>query len=228
MAKPRFRHEIKHYINYSDYLSLRNRLRVVINSDSNVDNVGKYKIRSIYFDNLQDKVLREKIYGINNREKFRIRYYNEDSSFIKLEKKSKVNGLCSKISTIITRDQCEKILNGDIKWMKKSEDALMVELYTKMNYQRLKPKTIVDYVREPYVYRTGNVRITIDSEIKTGVYSKDLFNQDLPVIECDSKGIIILEVKYDEFLPNIIKDIIQINNRRQSSFSKYAACRVFG
>lgn len=139
-----------------------------------------------------------------------------------------MNGLCSKLSTKITKEQCEKILAGDIKWMQNSEDVLMIELYTKMNYQQLKSKTIVDYVRESYVYKVGNVRIIIDSNIKTGLYSKDLFNQDIPVVDSDFKGVIILEVKYDEFLPNIIRDIIQINNRRQSAFSKYAACRIFG
>jgi hypothetical protein len=228
MKELKLRHELKHCISVSDYIALRQRLRAVTKQDSHVDANGKYKIRSLYFDNLDDKALKEKINGENNREKFRIRYYNDDLNYIKLEKKSKINGLCAKKSVRLTKEQCEQIINGDIQWMMNSEDPLLVELYTKMNFQQLKPKTLVDYIREPYIYKPGNVRITIDSDIKTGLNSKELFNKDVATMRTRNDNIIILEVKFDEFLPEIIKDIVQVNNRQYSAFSKYAVCRVFG
>lgn len=224
----KFRHEIKHYINIADYITLRQRLKFIAKQDSHVDDTGKYRIRSLYFDNADDKALREKIDGINNREKFRIRYYNDDSSYIKLEKKSKINGLCTKRSVRLSREQCESIIRGDIAWLKEAQDPLLIELYTKMNNQQLKPKTLVDYVREPYIYEPGNVRITIDSEIRTGLYSRDLFNENVSMLAAAPKGMLILEVKFDEFLPGIIQDIIQVNNRRSTAVSKYAVCRTFG
>ncbi|MDF2985889.1 MAG: hypothetical protein K0R50_1399 [Eubacterium sp.] len=227
MHQPKLRHELKHSINYADYITLRQRLKLIAQQDPNVDENGKYKIRSLYFDNFDNKALMEKINGINNREKFRIRYYNDDYSFIRLEKKGKINGLCFKRSAKLTVDQCNKLIAGDLEWMKRSTEPLIIELNSKMNYQQLKPRTLVDYVREPYIYVPGNVRITIDTGIKTGLASRELFNKELPTLKT-SRDLIILEVKYDEFLPNIIRDIIQIDNRRGTAFSKYAECRIFG
>jgi hypothetical protein len=209
-------------------MALQQRLRAIARQDPHAGENGKYKIRSLYFDNIDGKVLREKIDGVNNREKFRIRYYNNDLEFIKLEKKSKMNGLCSKRSAKLTREQCESIIDGDIQWMRGSSDPLLLELYTKMNFQQLRPRTLVDYIREPYIYEPGNVRITIDSDIKTGLNSKELFNQDLGTMRTHGTNIMILEVKFDEFLPSIIRDIIQVNNRQNSAVSKYAMCRVYG
>jgi len=228
MEKLKLRHELKHNINVSDYMALRQRLGAITKQDSHVDETGSYRIRSLYFDNFDDKALREKINGVNNREKFRIRYYNDNMDYIKLEKKCKINGLCSKSSARLTKEQCEGIIDGDIQWMRNSTDPLIAELYTKMNFQQLRPKTLVDYIREPYIYEPGNVRITIDSEIKTGLNSKELFDQNAVTMRTHDQNIIILEVKYDEFLPEIIRSIVQVNNRQNSAFSKYAVCRVYG
>ncbi len=228
MHQAKLRHELKHSINYADYIALRQRLKLIARQDPNVDEDGKYRIRSLYFDNFNNKALMEKINGINNREKFRIRYYNDDYSFIRLEKKGKINGLCFKRSAKLTFNQCNMLLEGELEWMKKSWDPLLLEFYSKINCQQLRPRTLVDYVREPYIYEPGNVRITIDTEIKTGLNSRELFNKVLPTLKTNSRDLIILEVKYDEFLPNVIRDIIQIDNRRGAAFSKYAECRIYG
>jgi len=192
------------------------------------DEEGKYVVRSIYFDNYNDKALMEKVNGVNNREKFRIRLYNNDFSFIKLEKKSKTDGLCFKKSTRISYDECKKILDDDIDWMGDSKDEVIVELYMKMKNDVLKPKTIVEYTREAYLYKPGSVRITIDSNIRTGLFSRDFLNPNLPMVSPYPKGYCILEVKYDEFLPQIVSDLIQTNIHMSSSVSKYAVCRLYG
>lgn len=222
------RHELKHHINYMDYIAIRNRLLAIARQDTNVGAAGTYLIRSLYFDNYENKVLREKIDGINNREKFRIRYYNDDLSYIKLEKKSKIYGLCNKVSSTITKEECERIISGDIEWLKESNRALLVELYAKMRCQQLKPRTIVDYIREPYIYQPGNVRITFDSNVRSGICNTNFFDKDSPTISANEDNIIILEVKYDRFLPEIIEDVIQMKDRRTGAFSKYVACRTFG
>lgn len=228
MKDKKFRHEIKHYINQSDYIAIKNRLIQIMNLDKNANTNNEYKIRSLYFDNYKDKVLMDKINGINFREKFRIRFYNDDYSFIKLEKKSKINGLCSKESELITKEECENIIRGDIDFLRESKKALFVEFYSKIKSDLLRGRSIVDYTREAYIYKAGNVRITFDKKIRTGICSRNIFDKNLPTIEAIDNNIIVLEVKFDEFLPQIIQDIIQTNDRRASAISKYAASRIYG
>lgn len=168
-----FRHELKYRIGYAQYIALRSRLGIVMQRDEHTGVDGKYLIRSIYFDNYMDKALREKVQGIPIREKFRIRYYNDDFTYLTLEKKIKNNTLCRKIDAQITEEECRKILAGEIIWMREHPEPLVQELYAKMRSQMLCPRVLVSYMREPYVYQTGNVRITFDSDIRTTLYHKD-------------------------------------------------------
>ncbi len=221
-----YRHEWKHEINLSDMFVIRQRLSAVMRIDENALN-GKYFIRSLYFDNLSDKALREKLDGINCREKFRIRYYNNDTQLIHLEKKSKMNGLGTKQSANLTSEQAQAIVDGQIDFMSESGNPLLQELYFKMKSQGLRPKTIVDYTREPFVYAPGNVRVTIDYNIRTGLLCTDFLNPDCITIPAGNAPA-ILEVKWDEFLPSVIRDIVQLESRHTAAFSKYAACRIYG
>lgn len=221
-----FRHEWKHEINYSDMVVLRQRLKAVMKPDENAVD-GKYFIRSLYFDNISDKALREKIDGVNCREKFRIRYYDGDTSLIHLEKKSKINGLGSKQSANLSAEEAQKIVDGDFDWMIDCDRPLVQELYSKMMSQGLRPKTIVDYTREPFIFSAGNVRVTLDYNIRTGLYCTDFLNTDCITIPAGNAPI-ILEVKWDEFLPSVIRDIVQLESRHTAAFSKYAACRIYG
>ena len=221
-----YRHEWKHVLNTSDLLILRQRLGAVMDTDPHAVD-GKYHIRSLYFDNSSDKALREKIDGVNMREKFRIRLYNCDPSVIHLEKKSKRGGLGTKYSANLTAEEAGKIVNGDIDWMMDSGRPLVQELYCKMRYQGMRPKTIVDYTREPFIFRPGNVRVTLDYDIRTGLSCTDFLNPDAVTIPAGDSPILI-EVKWDEFLPSIIRDAVSVPHRRVGSFSKYAQCRIYG
>lgn len=222
----KYRHEWKHEIRYGDMLAIRSRLSAIAKRDIHAVD-GTYQIRSLYFDNISDKVLREKINGNNIREKFRIRYYNADTSVIHLEKKSKINGLCAKESVSISKEQAQAIVDGNYGWMAESSEMLIVELYSKIRSQGLRAKTIVDYTREPFVFAPGNVRVTIDYNIRTGLLCTDFLNPDCVTIPT-GEGTIILEVKWDAYLPDIIRDAIQLPNCRTSAFSKYAVCRIYG
>ncbi len=221
-----FRHEIKHEITCSDMLVIRQRLKAVARSDSHAAD-GRYFIRSLYFDNIADKALREKLDGVNCREKFRIRCYNNNFSVINLEKKSKLNGLCRKQSVRLTADEVKRLLDGDTEWMLESDRPLVQELYSKMRSQGLKPKTIVDYTREPFVYAPGNVRVTLDYNIRTGISCTDFFNEGCITVPVREDAV-VLEVKWDGFLPDTIRAAVQLEGRRCSAFSKYAVCRVYG
>ncbi len=222
-----YRHEWKHEISRADLFAIRQRLRAVAETDPHAVD-GKYQIRSLYFDNLYDKALREKVDGVNLREKFRIRCYNGDTSFLVLEKKSKINGLGTKFSARLTAGEAQRIVDGDVDWMAEAADRPVVqELYCKMRSQGLRPTTIVDYTREPYIYRPGNVRVTFDYDIRTGLRRTDFLNPDCPTIPAGNAPI-LLEVKWNSFLPSVIRDAVQTPGRRVTAFSKYAQCRIYG
>ena len=220
-----YRHEWKHEIAFADLLAIRQRLRAVAVPDPHAQD-GKYLIRSLYFDNPDDKALREKVDGVNRREKFRIRYYNGDLSLIHLEKKSRLNGLGTKFSAPLSAEEARAVVDGKLDWMMDSGRDLVQELYVKMRYQGLRPKTIVDYTREPFIYGPGNVRVTFDYNIRTGLHSTDFLNPDCLTVPAPDAGI-ILEVKWDAFLPSVIRDAVQTPGRRVTAFSKYAQCRMY-
>lgn len=220
------RHEWKHEIDVSDLIVLRQRLRAVMRTDPHAVQ-SRYGVRSLYFDNEADKVLREKINGINYREKFRIRYYNKDLSRIQLEKKSRLNGLGNKQSAVLTKAQVQAVLDGDWGWMTASSQSLIRELYAKMMSQGLRPRTIVDYTREPFVYDPGNVRVTLDYHIRSGLGCTDFLNTECVTIPAGDQAA-ILEVKWDAFLPELIRDLVQLKGRQTEAFSKYQVCRMYG
>ena len=222
----RYRHEWKHEIGLSDRLVLRQRLRTVAAPDGHARD-GRYFIRSLYFDNLADKALREKLDGVDRREKFRIRYYDYDTSLIRLEKKSKRNGLGRKASVPLTAEEAGALAEGRWDWMPASGRDLVLELYSKMKSQGLRPRTIVDYTREAFVYAPGNVRVTLDYDIRTGLRCTDFLNPNCVTVPAGDAPA-ILEVKWDAYLPAVIQDAVQLPGRRTGAFSKYAACRVYG
>ena len=221
-----YRHEWKHEINVSDLIGLRQRLRAVTKPDPHTVD-GKYTVRSLYFDDLTDRALREKLDGVDRREKFRMRYYNGDLSLIHLEKKSKRNGLGAKDAAVLTQAEAQAVVDGKLDWMPTDRRPLVQELYSKMRSGGLRPKTIVDYTREPFVYAPGNVRVTLDYNIRTGLGCTDFLNTGCITVPAGDAPI-ILEVKWDGFLPDIIRDAVQLTGRRVSAFSKYAQCRIYG
>lgn len=224
---PTYRNELKHIIDAGDKAAICASMRAIARPDEHAGADGRYKIRSLYFDTVYDTALREKIDGVNEREKFRIRYYNDDPSLIHLEKKVKRNSLGYKLSADLTAQEAQKIVDGDLDWMPVSGRALVVELYSRMKAQGLRPKTIVDYWRTPFVYAPGNVRVTIDEDVRTGLHCTDFLNPDCVTVPAGDP-LILLEVKWDEYLPSVIQRAVQVRNRRTGAFSKYQACRIYG
>lgn len=225
--KLNYRFEMKHKITEADVLALKSRLYPIMKKDENASKDGKYLIRSLYFDTPEDKALLDKLNGVAIREKFRIRFYNNNCSYIRLEKKIKRYNMTSKLSTNLTKKEVINILNNDIEFLKESTNCLLREFYLKLKCERLEAKSIVDYNREAFIYPVGNVRVTIDSDIKTSVNSIDLFNKDLPTVSVIDENMTVLEVKYDEFIPDFIKDLIQINKTTSTAVSKYASSRLY-
>lgn len=221
-----YRHEWKHELNAADLVVLRQRLRAVMEPDPHALD-GRYRVRSLYFDTPSDRALREKVDGVDRREKFRLRYYDGDTSVIHLEKKSKLAGLGNKQTAPLTAAEAQAIVDGRLDWMSSHPQGLVRELYARMGTQLLRPRTIVDYLREPFVYAPGNVRVTLDYDIRTGLRCTDFLDQDCVTIPAGDAPI-ILEVKWDAFLPGLIRDAVRLPGRRVTAFSKYAQCRIYG
>lgn len=220
----RLRHELKFLIDVGTYHVLRNRLAPLMEHDGHSEN-GEYRVTSVYFDDIYRTGYVDKLNGIDTRRKFRIRSYGLDPSFINLESKHKDNEFVSKVSGRITEEQYRRLLAGDCSFMCDSDDAEDVfgEYYRADRISALKPAVIVDYHREAFIYPFGNVRITFDKKLSTCYNTVDMFDEKAffsPVYDKD----IILEVKYDDYLPASIWSAIQGVNAPQQSVSKYVLC----
>ena len=220
-----WRHELKHEISPLDMVTLRQRLGAVMAPDCHAQN-GRYSIRSLYFDSLDDRALREKLDGVAVREKYRLRLYNGDASVIHLERKFKCGQLGYKELAVLTADQARRIAAGDIGWMAASPDPVVLGFYAKLRAEGLAAKVIVDYTRIPFVYGPGNVRVTLDYDIRTALRCTDFLNPGCATVPVPGSPC-ILEVKWDGFLPDVIRGIVQLGDRHSAAYSKYAACRTY-
>ncbi len=221
------RTELKHEVTKMDCYLMRNKLKHFMKADPHAGNDGKYLIRSVYFDNFENKVMTQKKEGYYERDKFRVRLYDYKMDYLNLEKKSKRNNLTYKQKCRITPEEYEAMRRGDISWMENDSRRLIQDLFIQMNLYQLKPITVVDYEREVFIYEHGNVRVTFDSSIKTSIRNNDVLNPDLAMVETNP-DIVILEVKYDEFIPDVIKYLLQLGDRRKGTYSKYQISRMFG
>lgn len=220
-----FRNEWKHEITPADRMLLKQRLSVLLKPDRHAKD-GLYYIRSLYFDDLHNTALYEKIDGVNQRDKYRLRYYNGDTSYIVLERKSKINGLCQKKSVHISEHDVALLCENRIISVTELENPEVRKLYAEMKSKGLRPRTIVDYTRIPFTYGPGNVRVTIDYDIRCGVLTTDFLNPDCITTPVPGSPI-ILEVKWDAFLPDLVRNAVGLPSRRAAAFSKYAACRAY-
>lgn len=214
-----FRKELKYKINASDFYLINHNLNNLLKKDSNCSG-DYYTISSIYFDNYSKTSYNQVKNGISERWKYRIRFYNYDDSYITLEKKYKINGLTNKKSVQITKEIFDNILNRKLK-IDRLNDSLINEFLIKMKTELLRPIICIEYDRIPYVYKLGNVRITLDYNIRYTDKYDDLFNDKKVVHYLKDK---ILEVKYNELIPNFIRYRLELNHLEQISFSKFNNC----
>lgn len=223
------RHELKFFINELQYTVLSNMLDHVLARDPNGDEFNEYHIRSLYFDDVYNSALYDKISGVKHRNKYRIRIYNFKDDNIRMECKTKVGNLISKRSLQIPRLLCEQLMAGDPTGLEASRSGLLQDVYREMRINLLRPVVIVDYVREAYIHPAEEVRITFDKQLRSGFNKKDLFDPHLPTLPPLDNNEIILEVKYDRVMPPYIRDILftYCPNAMQSAISKYVLCRGF-
>ena len=221
----RLRHEIKYYINDSVYHTLRGRLRTVAGADPNMKEEDGYLISSLYFDDVYHSAMNEKQAGICFRKKYRLRCYNRQDTRINLECKRKYGEYISKDSMAVSRGEYDAMLAGNYDVLMDHPDTVGREVYALHHARLLKPVVAVEYLREAYVLAQGNVRITFDKEISASVNDYDMFSEYYEVNKVLEPGIMVLEVKFDDYLPDMIYQILKTAMTNKCAISKYVMCR---
>ncbi|MGD1822148.1 MAG: polyphosphate polymerase domain-containing protein [Pleomorphochaeta sp.] len=221
----KLRHEHKFLVEYDDYMRIRHSLTKVMNLDKNsIDNKG-YHIRSVYFDDIYENALYEKLSGISERKKYRVRIYNFSDNRIKLEIKKKFQDFTNKIGTDINKEEYYRLYNGDINDYAFSDNLVKRSYYIETRNNLLRPKVIVDYYREAFTLPYNEVRITFDLELEAVKPQKDIFSDSMITHKLPPMYSRILEVKYNNFLPTHIKSILEPYNLTRLSVSKFLLCR---
>ena len=220
----KYRHELKYLINYQNYVLTKLRLRSVMPTDANVDIDGSYSVRSLYFDDYYNHAYNDKFAGVQNRSKYRIRIYNYAEKTLHLEKKIKSGLYNHKQTASLTKSQFYDIVQGDCEFLLKSPLNLLQIFYHECMSNFMRPRIIVDYEREPYTMEAGDVRITFDKNVRAGLKGFDIFDNSIPTMETLDPGLVIMEVKFTEFLPNVIRRILPSNAAEYLALSKYILC----
>ncbi len=189
---------------------------------------GGYNIRSVYFDDLYNSCYLENENGVDPREKFRIRIYNHSDARITLELKRKQQGKCLKQHCTLTKEQCLVLVSGGCLPDNPDYPPLLQKLLLQIRTRGLRPVVIVEYDRIPYVYPVGNVRVTLDCNIASSDQCQDFFNKQLPLRPVMPPGHHVLEVKWDQLLPDFLYRSLMLDRLQWTPMSKFYLCRKFG
>lgn len=225
--KPRLRHELKYHIDFMQYQILRKKLAVILKPDPHAGPDGRYHIRSLYFDDFRNTALFEKLAGVARRKKYRIRIYNYSDAFIKLERKTKLDQYIIKESVRLTREEADRMIAGDVTFLADSENRLLKAFYLECRRNLLRPVVMVEYHREAYIHPIGNVRITFDIGLHTDLGSVALFDRDIFTMGVIEEPGVILEIKFDDVLPQHIRGLFPNTIQPRSAIGKFVICRKF-
>ena len=217
----KFRQELKYRLNARDYILIKMRLDAVLKKDPHVNLQGYYLIRSLYFDDIWNTAYYQKIYGIKDREKFRIRTYNHSDQIIHLERKIKSGEYTTKQTTALTKMEVQQIIAGKYTFLRNADDNLKKVFYYQLTSRHLRPRVLVEFDREPYIFESGEVRITLDKNVRAGSEGFNLFDWEMPMISVEDQTTALMEVKYTSFLPDHIRKLLPARSADFTSFSKY-------
>jgi len=226
-AEQKYRHELKYVVSAAQIPLLKTRIAGLMPRDPHAGKDGIYTIRSLYFDDYHNRCYYENENGTDPREKFRIRIYNHSDARIMLECKRKERGKTLKTACPLTRQQTERLMRGETLPVSEETPPLLRKFLVEMKTRALRPVVIVEYERIPYIYANGNVRVTFDTQISTSSNVQDFFAETLPRRPVMPAGQQLMEVKFDEYLPDFIYRNLNLRHLRQTAFSKYYLCRKF-
>lgn len=221
-----FRHELKFQIDMVQYQVLQRKLATLLKPDPHMEPSKHYNIRNLYFDDFKESALCDKASGVYSRKKYRMRIYNHSDSTIKFERKSKVHQYIYKESIKINRKEAEKIISGEFNFLAGSKEQVLRDFYFEAKNKLMHPVSIVEYDREAYIHPVGNVRITFDTNLRVDMGSASFFDGALCTMRVIDQPAIIMEVKYNEFLPQYICGLFPDTIRPQVAFGKFVVCRT--
>ena len=220
-AQQGLRHELKYMIAVRDAVLLQHRLALAMDTDSHADAEGRYFIRSLYFDDFDFAAYRDKLNGVENRAKYRLRYYNFDDSFISFEKKEKIRDMTKKTAVRVSREQAEAMMErGDVG---DTDNSLLQEFRSLWN-AGLRPRVLVDYDRYVFAHPVGNTRITLDMAVRTSPCKTELFDTQLAMLPVLPPAHAVLEVKYNDAFPRHVGLLLEGVAKDRMAVSKYCRC----
>ena len=224
-----YRHELKYVVSLGEAELLATRLRMTMAQDPHAaKNGGTYFIRSLYFDDPYDTAVEEKVAGVEFRDKYRIRIYNLSPSSIKLERKHKNGQFILKHSVALSREECDALTAGDFSFLLYRKEPFAKEMFAAMRLKNLRPKVLVDYDREPFVFPEQDVRVTFDRNVRTAMRCTDLFSpRAITYPATEYQDCCILEVKFNQYLPSYVRMLLQLNAAQHTAASKYLFCRQY-
>lgn len=218
------RRELKYPINFLQYTKLSNRLKNVLLEDKHNGTIG-YPIRSVYFDTYSDTDFYEKLRGVEYRKKIRLRTYSPDSPTVKLEIKRKVGDSQEKKSLIISKEDAKELINLNYHVLRKYQSEIASMLYNIMRFNGLRPVVHVEYRRKAFIHPMNNIRITLDSDIRSSETDFNMFNELPILVPVEDYYFALLEVKYNAFIFKWITDLIGFHDLTRLSYSKYMVSR---
>lgn len=220
------RHELKYYINRADYEYCKSMLKHLMKRDSHQLNDEGYFIRSLYLDDSNDNSVREKLAGVEKRDKYRLRIYDFDQEWAKFERKRKTNNYVNKTTTIITREEAQNIINGNFEDLLNYKKQETNSLYFDLKGKYYRPVVIVDYIRDAFILDYNNIRITFDKQLRNNDQDFDLFSPKITTEPLQPNEVIIMEIKFNNFLPPWFKNIFKLESATSSAISKYCQSRM--
>lgn len=221
------RSELKYYISKNEYVALVNRLKFLLDPDKHsIPGIGYY-VRSLYFDSYDDKCLYEKQSGTMCRRKFRLRIYDTESQTVKFEIKNKWNNQIFKESATISKDSAEKIIAGEYEELLEYKNPILNKAYIEFTQYHYRPTVVIDYDRDAFTLDFFNLRVTIDKDLRSNNTDFDIFSSNIHTVPVILEGKQILELKYNECLPDYVRGIIQPIAFERCAISKYTLGRRF-
>ncbi len=220
------RHEIKFLLSDFAAAALSEKLARFLRRDENAGKNGEYGVRSVYFDDLTDSALYDKIDGVKDREKYRIRIYNGRDDVIYLERKQKRGDRIAKQSVRLSRRAADRLLQGELSPLRSMDSPVAQDFYAHMMGARMAPRVIVEYDREAFLHPAEHTRVTFDRRIATGLYETNLFDGNFPRVAVLPPLTQVMEVKYDSYLPDFIMPLLSTARADRLAVSKYTLCRM--
>ena len=218
-----WRQELKYVISGADRVQILHRLQNAMTPDPFALADGTYRVRTLYFDDLFDSAMYDSLSGASERAKYRLRMYNFDPGFLRLEEKRKRFNGGVKPSALLSREEAERLIAGDAGFLAGQNEPFLQTVYAEAKSGGMTPRLITDYTRVSFCAEGGDVRVTVDSDVRASRRTDAFFDRSDAGVPILASGLCVLEIKYNEYLPAYVPALIGLKDRPRTAMSKFAA-----